>query len=498
MTMLAAGCGRSGDPDPVPGPLADFYEQEVSWRSCERGAFECATIAVPLDYDEPDGERLDIAVMRLPASGADRIGSLVINPGGPGGSGLDYARAAGRVISDQIRERFDIVGFDPRGVGKSDPLHCLDRPDLDDYLGGGRQSEAGADPADLTPDEVDELAEDNEEFAEACERRSGNLLEHVRTENVARDMDVLRAVLGDEKLTYLGKSYGTFIGAMYAQQFPERVRAVVLDGALDPSLNGLEMSVQQARGFHTALRAFVADCLERSDCPLSDGAGSTVDEGVERLSELLDRAGEQPLRSTLGDGREVTRARVQMGLLAALYSDAYWPEVRSALNDAFEDGDGTGLLRLGDRLYGREGRNYENMTAALVSVNCADHESPRDIGTYQAAAEQAAEDSPIFGPSLAWSALPCAFWPEHAVAPTMQITAAGAPPILVVGTTRDSATPYEWSKSLARQLESGVLLTRDGDGHTGYRMGNACVDQAVDTYLLRAEPPRNGTVCQAA
>ncbi|MFC7329232.1 alpha/beta hydrolase [Marinactinospora rubrisoli] len=496
MTMLVAGCGRSGDSDQYPRALADFYRQEVSWSDCER-VFECATVEVPLDYDDPEGERLDISVMRLPAAGDDRIGSLVINPGGPGGSGLDYVRAAGRVISDQVRERFDIVGFDPRGVGESSPLRCLDRAGLDQYLGGGAGQETGADPAELTPEQVDDLAENYEDFTEACERRSGRLLPYIGTEFVARDMDVLRAVLGDDKLSYLGKSYGTFIGAMYVQHFPERVRVAVLDGAMDPSLNGLETSVQQAGGFETALRAFVADCVGRSDCALSEGPGSTVEDGMDRLVELLDRADEQPLRNTLGDGREVTRSRVEMGLLAALYSKSFWPEVRAALTAAFDEGDGTGLLKLGDRLYGREGKHYENMTAALISVNCADHQSPREIGDYQAAAEEAAEKSPIFGPSLAWGSLPCAFWPEDAVNRTPEIDGAGAPPVLVVGTTRDPATPYEWAESLARQLQSGVLLTREGDGHTGYRMGNACVDAAVDGYLLREEPPQDGTVCQA-
>ncbi|GAA3745567.1 pimeloyl-ACP methyl ester carboxylesterase [Spinactinospora alkalitolerans] len=496
IALLAAGCGGGAQEEPA-DPLALFYEQEISWEECE-GELECATLEVPLDYAEPEGERLDIAVMRLPAvGGGDPAGSLVINPGGPGGSGLDYVRAASGVVSEQVRREFDVVGFDPRGVGESSPLVCLERADLDEYLGGQVESEDGdGDATEVTPEGLEELEESNREFVEACEARSGDLLPHVGTADVARDVDVLRAALGDDRLTYLGKSYGTYIGALYAERFPERVRALVLDGAMDPGLDQLEMGVQQAEGFTTALHAFVEDCLARPDCPLSEGPDTTVRQGVDRLAGLLEQAGEEPLRSTLGDGREANRARLEMGVLAALYSDRYWPQVREGIDDAF-DGDGTALLELGDLLYGREpGGDYENATAALVAVNCADHRSPRDIGAYEEAAAEAAEASPLFGPSMAWGALPCAYWPEEAVSEPVEVDGAGADPILVVGTTRDSATPYHWAESLAAALDSGVLLTREGDGHTAYRMGNACVDQAVDTYLLSARAPEDGMVCQ--
>ncbi|MFC4563841.1 alpha/beta hydrolase [Nocardiopsis mangrovi] len=492
--LLAAGCAPapSGGPEGEEGdPLAEFHGQEISWEECDAG-FECGAFEVPLDYEDPGGPRLEIAVKRLPAAGA-REGSLVVNPGGPGGSGYDYAGSATGIVSEQVRERYDVVGFDPRGVGRSSPVTCLDREDLDDFLGAEYDSEDG-DVAELTDEGLRQVEQGNREFVDACWESSGDLMPHMGTADVARDMDVLRAVLGDDRLTYLGKSYGTYIGTLYADLFPDRARALVLDGAVDPSVNQLELSVQQASGFETALRAFITDCLRRSDCPLG-GPDDTVESATERIEGLLSGAAREPLRNDLGDGREVNRTRAETGIVAALYSESFWPQVRTALADAFE-GDGTALLRLGDRLYDRDSeRAYENSTAALVAVNCADHPSPRDIDAYEEAAAEAAAESPIFGPTLAWGALPCAYWPQEAVAEPAPLTGAGADPILVVGTTRDPATPYAWSEALAGRLESGVLLTREGDGHTAYRTGDACVDAAVDAYLLDGEVPEDGTVC---
>ncbi|WP_393916429.1 alpha/beta hydrolase [Halostreptopolyspora alba] len=488
-----AGSGDAGDDPPGDGELGEFYQQRIAWEECDE--FECGSYEVPLDYENPDGERLKIAVRRLPAAGDSPVGSLVVNPGGPGGSGFDYVAAAERAVSEEVRERFDVVGFDPRGVGRSAPVECLDAEGLDEFYGAEVDTEGDdADMSEVTDTGLEELEELNQEFVEACERNSGELMMHLETANVARDMDVLRGILGDDGLSYLGKSYGTSIGAHYADRFPDRVRALVLDGATPPDADPLELSVQQAEGFETALRSFVADCLEGADCPLGE-PGDDVDDGVAELEDLLASAARDPLDSTLDDGREVNRARVELGVTAAMYEESLWPRLRSALADAF-DGDGTGLLELGDRLYDRRpDGDYENMSAALISVNCSDAASPRDIESYEEASVEAAEESPLFGASFAWGALPCAYWPEEAVAEPVELTGEGADPVLIVGTTRDSATPYVWSEELAEQLESGVLLTRDGDGHTGYRMGNDCVDAAVDEYLLRTEVVEDGTVC---
>ncbi|MFV2197171.1 alpha/beta hydrolase [Nocardiopsis sp. LOL_012] len=503
--LLASGCASGGT-----GPLeeaseqaadvdalADVTGQELEWGPCEEGLeeAECALFEVPLDYGDPGGERIEIAVKRLPAEGSDPIGSLVVNPGGPGGSGYDYVDLAAYTVSSEVRRSFDVVGFDPRGVGRSTPLTCLDARELDDYLGMEADTADGdADMTEVTEEGMAELAESNRGFVEACRANHPELMLHVGTVNVARDMDVLRELLGDEKLTYLGASYGTHIGAEYADQFPSRVRALVLDGAVDPSQGQLELSVQQATGFETALRSFVEDCLTQTDCPLGR-PGDSVEDGIAVLTGFLEDTGEEPLANHRDD-REVNRPRAELGVLAALYSESWWPRVRGALTEAMDSGDGTALVLLGDELYGRsDPEEYENSTAALIAVNCSDSASPRDIRAYAEAAEDAAEESPIFGPPLAWGALACAYWPQEAVDPGGELDAAGADPIMVLGTTRDSATPYAWSVALSEQLDSGFLVTRDGDGHTGYRMGDTCIDAMVDAYLIDLEVPEDGMAC---
>src|SRR5690606_20168396 len=272
-----------------------------------------------------------------------------------------------------------------------------------------------------------------------------------------------------------------------------RVGAVVLDGALDPGLDQLQAGIEQAGGFETALRAFVEDCQGQRDCPVQ---GGNAEAGAAWIEGLLERAGREPLDNPSGDGREIGRARAELGIAGALYSEATWPDLRAALTEADEEHSGGGLLALGDQMYGRDDEeDYLNSTSALVAVNCSDSPSPRDPEAYREAAERAEEEYPLFGASFSWAAMTCAYWPEEAVAEQREPTAAGADPILVVGTTRDSATPYEWSQKLAETLESGVLLSRDGDGHTGYRMGDACVDRAVEAYLLDREVPEDGEAC---
>ncbi|GAA1752462.1 alpha/beta hydrolase [Streptomonospora arabica] len=505
LAVAAAGCtgsdggsgadAPSGAADAPGGAPARFYGQTIDWRDCGDDGARCGTFEVPLDYAEPGGERLEIAVRRIPATGSDPIGSLVVNPGGPGGSGFEYADSAARTVGEAVRERFDIVGFDPRGVDRSSPIACLDRSEMDDFIAvdftgpGG-----GSDPADVGETGLRELARLNRGFVEGCREDSGDLMMHMGTDEVARDADVLRSALGDDELTFLGKSYGTYIGAHYADRFPDRVRALVLDGALHPSADIVELGMRQAEGAEVALRSFVEACLEVADCPLG-GPGDDVESATERLAGLLERAGREPLRSDLDDGRPANRSWLELGIHSALYSESSWPRLSTALDEAF-DGDGTRLLRMAGDLYNRgDTAEYTNYTSALVAVNCSDRQSPRDIGAFEEAAERADKTAPLFGAPLTWGGLTCAYWPEEAVAEPEPLDAPGAPPILVVGTTRDSATPYAWARTMAGELESGVLLTREGDGHTAYGRGSDCVDSAVDTYLLRVEPPEKGTVC---
>ncbi len=479
--LLVTACSRE---HPTGGHPAGEQPAKgrLSWSDCGDG-FECAELAVPLDHGQPDGERIAISVTRLPASG-DRIGSLVVNPGGPGSSGVDYARAADLIVSDEVRARFDIVGFDPRGVGRSAPVECVNDEGLDAFIA-----------LDTTPDDARERAElerASREFAAGCQARSGRLLPHVGTVDAARDMDALREALGDQKLTYLGKSYGTFLGAIYADMYPGRVRALVLDGALDPAISRFQLNTDQAVGFETALRAYVEHCvggLGGAKCPFrSRDTGAALAE----ITALLGRTDTRPLP---GGDRQATEALVTLGLATPLYSRTGWASLSETLSRAFA-GDGTQLVRNADQLLDRrDDGHYSNQTESNMAINCMDSPYPRNPSSYATAAADAARKSPRFGAYFMWSSLPCAYWPAKPTFENHPLRAKGAPPILVVGTKRDPATPYPWAEALARQLESGVLLGVDGDGHTAYKNDSACVDDAVDRYLLTRAVPQNGTIC---
>ena len=481
-------------PSPPPVTSAGYYGQKLDWQPCG-GGFQCARLLVPVDYAHPAGSRFSLPVVRLRSAGpAHRIGSIVLNPGGPGGSGVGFARQARSVLSAAILARFDVVGFDPRGVGGSRPaIRCMTGPQLDTYLD---TNDDAASPAQLSA-----VIAESKFFAQACARGAGPLLPYVGTAEAARDMDVLRAALGDRKLTYLGKSYGTYLGTYYAQLFPHNVRALVLDGALDPAETAIDQNIVQGEGFQVAFRSFAADCVRRPDCPLgfahggAAGAGAEVTAATARLQALLNRAGRTPLANDLGDGRPANEALMTAGVLSALYSRAFWPFLRQALQDAFA-GDGTLLIRLADALMERSSNGtYSNLAEANMAVNCVDRPWPRELSVWRAAASTAQHDAPQFGESIMWGSLPCAYWPvRSAAAPAMRAVA--APPILVVGTTRDPATPYRWAQALARDLSTGVLLGWNGDGHTAYKMGSSCVDSIVDRYLIDGAVPRNGTVCQ--
>jgi pimeloyl-ACP methyl ester carboxylesterase len=462
--------------------LARFYEQKLSWHGCG-GGFQCTSLTVPLDYANPGGGTITIAVNRLKASGSKR-GSILVNPGGPGGSGVDYAKS--KPVTKRVREHYDLIGFDPRGVGKSSPVRCATTKFLDDlYL---------ADASPDTPTERQAIFDLSKQLAEGCQERSARLLPHVSTADAARDMDVLRAALGDAKLTYMGKSYGTYLGAVYAGLFPTHVRALILDGAIDPTLTTEELNRTQAKGFETALDAFLRDCIKRSSCPLD---GTSVAEARVHLGQFIDGLDSSPLptrRYSEADGRDLTQAEGVLGIATALYSKSSWSFLRDALKEAL-GGDGSTLLYIADQLVDRHDHKYSNQSESNMAINCLDHPAPKDAASYDRDAAAWAKESPVFGEFLAYGSVPCAYWPVPPLGKDQAITAPGSPPILVSGTLRDPATPYSWAVALSRQLSRGVLLTYDGDGHTVYGEGSACVDRIADDYLLDLKVPATGVRC---
>lgn len=467
-------------PDPA---LATYYSQALDWSSC--GDAECATLTVPLSYDDPTGATIELALLKVPASvPSQRIGSLVVNPGGPGAPGTSYAEGASGTFGRPLLDHFDIVGFDPRGTGDSDPVDCLSDDQLDAYL--------SEDPDPDTLAEVASFMATVREFGRGCSQLSGELAHNISTEDAARDMDVLRAALGETQLDYFGASYGTKLGATYADLFPDRVGRLVLDGALDLTLSSRDLALQQAAGFQTALDAYLQDCIDSTD---SCFLGDTVAEGQATIQGLLASIDADPLPA--GGGRELTSGNAFYGIITPLYVRDYWYLLTNGLKSAL-DGDGTTLMLLADAYASRDpaGSGFlDNTMEANVAINCLDDgwsipaaKVPAQIPDFVAA-------SPVFGRVFAWALVGCRGFGNPPAEPAPAVLAEGAAPILVIGTTRDPATPLQWAQALSDQLASGTLVTRDGDGHTGYYSGNQCVDDAVENYLVDGTVPRDGLAC---
>jgi pimeloyl-ACP methyl ester carboxylesterase len=486
----AADAALAALPRSTPSALTPYYTQRLTWRSCGVPGFQCATMKAPLDYARPGAGDVRLAVARKNAAGPGKpLGSLLVNPGGPGGSAIAYLQQyAGIGYPAGIRARYDMVAMDPRGVARSEPVECLDGRQMDAYT-----------QTDQTPDDQGErnaLVTADQKFAESCGAHSARLLPHVSTVEAARDMDILRSVLGDQKLNYVGASYGTFLGATYAGLFPDRVGRMVLDGAMDPSLDSRAMNLDQTAGFETAFQAFAKDCVRHTNCPLG-GSGTTPAQVGDHLKAFFRKLDAHPIPAGDADGRRLGESLATTGVIAAMYDQGAWEQLREALSSAMRDDDGAGLLALADSYYERDASgHYSNLMMANAAVNCLDlppaFTGPDQVEKALPAFEKA---SPVFGEGLAWASLNCAYWPVKAAGEPHRIEARGAAPIVVVGTTRDPATPYRWAQSLARQLSSGRLLTYVGDGHTAYRRGSTCIDSAIDTYLLTGTPPAAGKRC---
>lgn len=470
----------AGAQDPANDPaLARFYGQELAWRDC-RNDFECADATVPLDWAAPSGATIELSLLRL-RSTKKKIGTMLLNPGGPGVSGVDWFRASPGALGERVRQSFDAIAWDPRGVGRSAPIRCLADAEVDIWLS-----------ADATPDddaEARQVVADAKDYGARCTRRTGDLLGHVDTISTVKDMDVIRAAVGERVASYYGWSYGTFIGAWYAQLFPWRVGRMVLDGAVDPSISAEQYAEGQARGFARMASAFVEDCLGTEGCPLR----GTRKQGIAQIQALVKAADSQPLPTSRD--RELTQSLMTTGMAMALYLPAFWPQLRTALAEAFR-GQGDGLLALADAYNERRpDGTYGQTLQATGPIFCLDRTDTRSLEQVKADAAAWRTKYPPLGDTVAWSSLGCSVWPLKPVVTPQKLTAPGAPSILVVGTTGDPATPYEWARALAGQLSKGVLVTFDGEGHTAYRRGSKCVDTTIEDYLVAGAVPATDVTC---
>jgi pimeloyl-ACP methyl ester carboxylesterase len=439
---------------------------------------------VPLDYSDPGRESIDIAVIRMDAPG-DAQGSLLVNPGGPGGSGYNLVRDSAEILlSERLRQSYDVVGFDPRGVNRSSAVECLTDEERD-------EARTETIPPDATDEEALAILEaDSAEYAELCAERTGELLGYVDTVSAAKDMDILRALVGDEQLNFLGFSYGTQLGAAYAGLFPKNVGRFVLDGAVDPSLSSAEITAGQIAAFDEALRNYIRDCHTQSDCPLP----GDMEEAVAVIDELFESVEESPM--TAADGRMVTIGTFFQGFVLPLYDSASWPALTAALDRALQ-GDPSEFLRFADLSAEREpdGDYLTNASAAFTAVTCLDYPMSADPEVMAEEAEALEASSAVFGEYLSYGALACKDWAYEPVLKPAPVSAPGAPPMIVIGTTGDPATPYEWSLSLADQLESAVHVTWEGQGHTAYGRSGECIESLVDDFLIDGTVPDDGVRC---
>jgi pimeloyl-ACP methyl ester carboxylesterase len=497
--LLLAGCTAAPkEQSPVgstTGPAArqapegfeQYYGQALEWKDCEDG-LECATASAPVSWQDAESGSIELALVRDPADGRDPEGSLLVNPGGPGASGVDFVRgdATGPepIFGKKLHDAFDIVGFDPRGVETSTPVTCFD---------DARKDESLAKSFDTSTDEgIEAMAAEARAWGEACAQNTGDVLGHVDTQSAARDLDMLRAVLGDDQLHYLGFSYGTQLGATYAGLFPDRAGRLVLDGAIDTTLSADDISKGQAVGFENALRAYVADCQAGAGCPLR----GTVDDGMRQIRALLDSALERPI-PTSDDARPVTQTLAFYGIAVTLYNQASWPALTQALDEAINQGTGDTLLYLADTYNDRnaDGSFSTNSSEAFRAVGCLDDRGTSDVDEMRAEAADIEKQAPTVGTFFSYGGTSCTDWPAPVAEKEYDVHAKGAPPIVVVGTTNDPATPYVWAEGLAKTLDSGVLVTYEGEGHTAYSPSRECVADVVESYLVDGDVPQEGTTC---
>jgi pimeloyl-ACP methyl ester carboxylesterase len=476
----SSSADSAGSATPLPSSLTS---QKLDWGRCKATGdspapgdeWQCATLKTPLDWAKPEGRTIDLALIRAKATGDDRIGSLLFNFGGPGSSGTStlpwYATSA-----SELGERYDLVSWDPRGVGASEGVRCR----------GNKEIQA-SESVDITPDtpaEVTAYFRDSAAFGQGCQKSAGPLMAHVSTTDTARDMDLMRQVLGDTKMHYFGISYGTELGGIYAHLFPKNVGRLILDAVVDPSADTVGHAENQTRGFQRALNNYLRS------------TGQGAEEGTQKIVNLLKRIDASPLPTS--SERKLTETLALTGLIGPLYSEASWPTLASAL-EAAEQGDGSELLALADNYNERDASGrYGTGSHSQRLISCLDDKQRPTVEETKTLLPRFEKVSPAFGPLLGWDVGGwCHDWPVAGQYGTPEVSAPGAAPILLVGNTGDPATPYEGTRRMADELGKGVgvMLTWKGEGHGAYGKGSACVDSTVNAYLLQGTVPKDGKVC---
>jgi len=465
--------------------LEPFYAQVLEWSECGTD-LQCATATAPLDWDELGGDTIELALVRQEATSGTSLGSLLVNPGGPGGSGYDFIHdSIDYATSERLQSNFDVVGFDPRGVNRSTPISCYDDPaTLDSYI------------FDITPgvrgstEWLAASAAAAAQFGQDCLTYTGPLLGTVDTKSAARDLDMLRAALGDEKLNYLGYSYGTELGGTYADLFPEKAGRLVFDGAVDPLASNYDVSSTQAKGFESALRSFFAACPTLEGCNFT----GTVDDNMKTVRTLLDTLDASPLKNA--DGRELGASSMFTAIIFPLYNVDNWPALANVFSTVMA-GDASFAFTVADAYYARsaDGTYADNSTEAFTVITCLDYPTDSTLETMQQQAAALDAEAPVFGHLMSWGGVGCSDWPFPPVSVPKAVTAEGSADILVVGTTNDPATPYIWAQNVASQLENGHLVTYTGEGHTAYNKSNDCILNTVDDYFINGTVPAADPQC---
>ncbi|MFI2375983.1 alpha/beta hydrolase [Streptomyces sp. NPDC018964] len=485
--LLAAGCsgGSSDDDSGNGGKDGKSGGTALDWGRCKASGdapapgedWQCATLRVPLDWSKPDGSTIGLALIRAEATGEDRLGSLLFNFGGPGGSGVSMMPSYATTAS-ALRERYDLVSWDPRGVAASEGVRCRSDKSI-------QAAESSVDGTPDTPAEERTFLQDAADFGKGCQDAAGKLMAHVSTTDTARDMDRIRQALGDDRLNYFGISYGTELGGVYAHLFPEKVGRMTLDAVVDPSADTVGHAKNQTRGFQTALDNYLKS------------TGRDPEQGSREIAELLERIDSDPL-PTSSSGRELTQTLALTGIVLPLYSKTSWPVLTSAL-EAAEEGDGTELLALADGYNERDASGrYGTTTHSQRVISCLDDKQRPTPEETKELLPKFEELSPVFGAFLGWDTAGwCHDWPVPGQFDTPEVSAPGAAPVLVVGNTGDPATPYEGARKMADELgeDVGVVLTWKGEGHGAYGSGSDCVDSTVNAYLLDGTVPEDGKIC---